>query len=182
MRKKDNRNTVDVRVGASLKAWIVSTYGTDCITLSAHSNMWMIVKQNLDLRPKLYTPLEDRDEYISFVLLKNGGDTQAYAAPDKAHPNRQSYQPNTLFRCMISEKGENIIRRFLQNQFRNAFHNYMKGAINNNPELSIVDAITEFLIDSKQPVVDNKTVAMLTKDWYRYRKKNDDEFMIPIFF
>lgn len=182
MNRRDNRNTVDVKVGKLLRNWVVNTYGTDVITLSKHSNFWAIIKQNLTLRPADYQPVEDRSEYISFVLLVNGKDTQAYIAPDRKHPNRTSYQPNMMFRCYLSPKGEAIIRRLINEQFRNAFHCYMKGALNNNSEMTIVDAITEFLTDSKYVDFDNRTIATLTKHWYRYRVKNQDEFMIPIFF
>lgn len=182
MRKKNNRNTVDIKVGKLLRNWVVNTYGTDTITLSKNSNFWMIIKQNLTLRPADYRPVEDRSEYISFVLLVNGKDTQAYRAPDEKNNYRTSYQPNMFFRCYISPKGEAIIRRLINEQFRNAFHCYMKGALNNNPELTIIDAITEFLSDSHYSEFDNKTIAALTKHWYRYRIKNQDEFMIPIFF
>lgn len=182
MKKKDNHNTVDIKVGAFMRAWVMNTYGTDCIKLDRDSNLWLIIKQHLDVVPKEYRPIEDKSEYISFVLLTHGQNTLAYAEPDPKHPGRQQIYVNTLYRCIISPKGENIIRRFLDKQFKNAFHNYMRGAMNNNPEISITDAITEFLEDSRQTNFDNKTIAALTKDWYRYRLKYPDEFSIPIFF
>lgn len=182
MKKKDNHNTVDVKVGELQKAWIVKTYGTDVITLSKKSLFWMIIKQNLELRPRDYMPVADRTEYVSFVLLRDSSSTRAYCDPDKDHPNRTSYRVNTLFRCCLSPKGERIISRMIQNQFRNAFHCYMKGALNNNPDLSIVEAVTEFISDSLCYEVNNRTVAAMVKHWYRYRKANNDEFSIPIFF
>ena len=33
--KKDNHNTVDVKVGKFIRSWVVSTYGTDIISLRA---------------------------------------------------------------------------------------------------------------------------------------------------
>lgn len=182
MKKKDNRNTVDVRIGDVLKTWVVNTYGTDVITLSKKSNFWMIIKQNLECRPKDYAPVTDRTEYISFVLLRDGKNTKIYTEPDKLHPERTSIRPNMLFRCCITEKGEAIIRRLITEQFYNAFHCYMKGALNNNSEMAIVDAITEFLMDSCHQEFDNRTIARLTKHWYRYRLKNNDDLTIPIFF
>lgn len=175
--KKDNHNAVDVKVGAFLKKWVVNTYGTDYIRLDKDSNLWSIIKMNLELLPNDYTRIEDRSEYIRFQLLHNSSDTRAY---DSA--TGKVYQPNMLYRCCISKKGEHIIKRFLDKQFKNTFHNYMKGALNNNDDLAITDAITEFLCDSCQPDFDRKTISTLTKDWYRYRKKYPDEFKITIFF
>lgn len=174
--KSDNHNTVDVKVGSFIRNWVVSTYDTDCIKLDKDMNLWSIIKQNLDLLPNDYKPLESKEEYITFVLLADGKDTLAYDPKS----NRE-YRVNTLYRCAISQKGENIIRRFLTKQFKNTFHNYMKGALNNNDALSITEAITEFLTDSHQ-VVTEKVVSTLSKDWYRYRMKYPDEFKIPIFF
>ena len=110
------------------------------------------------------------------MLLADGKDTLAYDSQ-----KHREYRVNTLYRCAISQKGENIIRRFLTKQFKNTFHNYMKGALNNNDALNITEAITEFLTDSNQ-VVTEKVVSTLSKDWYRYRMKYPDEFKIPIFF
>ena len=174
--KKDNHNTVDVKVGSFIRNWVVSTYGTDIIKLDKDMNLWSIIKQNLDLLPNDYQPLQDREEYITFVLLADGKDTLAYDSQ-----KHREYRVNTLYRCAISQKGENIIRRFLTKQFKNTFHNYMKGALNNNDALNITEAITEFLTDSNQ-VVTEKVVSTLSKDWYRYRMKYPDEFKIPIFF
>jgi len=175
--KRDNHNTVDVKVGSFIRSWVINTYGTDVIKLGRDMNLWNIIKQNLDLLPNDYAPLQNRDEYITFVLLTNGGNTQAYDAA-----TGKTFQPNMLYRCSLSERGVNIIKKFLLKQFKNTFHNYMKGALNNNPDLSITDAITEFLTDSCQPVIDNKIISTLSKDWYRYRQKYPDEFRIPIFF
>jgi hypothetical protein len=174
--KRDNHNTVDVKVGRFIRNWVVSTYDTDCIKLDKDMNLWSIIKQNLELLPNDYQPLPDREEYITFVLLADGKDTLAY----DAKKNRE-YRVNTLYRCSLSMKGENIIRRYLTKQFKHTFHNYMKGALNNNDSLSITEAITEFLTDSKQEVSET-VVSTLSKDWYRYRRKYPDEFNIPIFF
>ena len=180
--KKDNHNTVDVNVGAFLRQWIVNTYGTDIIRVDKDSNIWYMIKQHLETLPEDYSPLPSRDEYISFVLLTDRSRTTAYAEPTEKHPDRKSYRVNTLYRCSISKRGEYIIRRFLTKQFKNAFHNYMRGALNNNPELSITEAITEFLLDACQADLSKKVISTLCKDWYRYRKKYPDEFKIPIFF
>lgn len=177
MKKKDNHNTVDVKVGTFLKQWVVNVYGSETIKLGKDSNLWSIIKQYLELLPSEYHPLKEKEEYITFVLLKNGGDTHIYDEVKK-----KEIQPNMLYRCHLSERGCNIIRRFLTKQFKNTFHNYMRGAMNNNADISITEAITEFLQDSCQPVIDNKIISTLSKDWYRFRLKYPDEYRIPIFF
>lgn len=164
-----------------MKQWVVNVYGSEAIKLDRDSNLWAIIKQNLDLRPNDYKPLSDRDEYITFVLLSDGSNTKAYRSATTSY-EKEEYRVHTLYRCVLSPRGEGIIRRFLSKQFKNTFHNYMRGAMNNNPEISITEAITEFLQDSCQPVIDNKVISTLSKDWYRYRQKYPDEFKIPIFF
>lgn len=174
--KKDNHNTVDVKVGKFIRSWVVSTYGTDIIKLDRDMNLWSIIKQNLELLPNDFEPVAEKDEYITFVLLADGRYTLAFDMK-----KNKEYRVNTLYRCALSQRGENIIRRYLTKQFKHTFHNYMKGALNNNDSLSIAEAITEFLTDSKQEVTET-VVSSLSKDWYRYRMKYPDEFNIPIFF
>lgn len=181
MKKRDDHNTVDVKVGAFLKQWVINVYGEGPIKLDRDSNLWSIIKQHLDLRPNDYRPIENREEYITFILLKDSSNTKAYRAATSPY-DRSEYRVHTLYRCILSQRGENIVKRFLSKQFKNAFHNYMRGAMNNNPDISITEAITEFLSDSCQPVIDNKIISTLSKDWYRYRQKYPDEFRIPIFF
>ena len=181
MKKRDDHNTVDVKVGAFMKQWVTNVYGEDPIRLDRDSNLWSIIKQHLDLRPKDYKPLPDKEGYITFILLKDSSNTKAYR-PSASPYEKEEYRVHTLFRCILSERGENMVKRFLAKQFKNTFHNYMRGAMNNNPDISITEAITEFLQDSRQPVIDNKVISTLSKDWYRYRKKYPDEFKIPIFF
>jgi len=182
MGKRDDHNTVDVRVGAFLRQWVTNVYGPGPVKLDRDSNLWCIVKQHLDLRPDDYRPVEDPEEYITFVLLKDSSHTTAYRPASLSPTGRSEYRVHTLYRCILSKRGENIVRRFLQKQFRNTFHSYMRGAMNNNPYISITEAITEFLQDSRQPVIDNRIISTLSKDWYRYRRKYPDEFRIPIFF
>ena len=180
MKDRSTHNTVDVKVGAFMRKWIVGTYGTDCIELDRSSNIWMIIKQNLELTPEDYQPVEDWSEHISFILLRDGSNTVMYRQPTVKNPKKY-LRLNTLYRCSLSSKGENIIVRFLENQFRNTFHNYMRGALNNGTGMSIADAITEFLNDSRIEF-DAKLLSRLTKDWYRFRLKNPDCFSVPIFF
>jgi len=176
--KSSSFNTVDVKVGSFIRGWVLATYKSDIIKIDKYSNLWAIIKQSLELLPNDYHPLQDRSEYISFVLLKNSSCTQAYDCEKE-----KSFQPNTLYRCYIGEAGCHRIQRFLEKQFKAAFHTYMVGAVGNNSAMTILEGITQFLIDyNLQEYIDKKMLGRLMKDWYRYRQANPDTYDIPIFF
>jgi hypothetical protein len=176
--KRKVYNSVDVKVGSFIRGWVLATYHTDIIKIDKYSNLWGMVKQSLELLPADYRMLEDRSEYISIVLLRDSSKTKAYdIEKDRA------YRVNTLYRCYISEEGSNKLRRYLEKQFKAAFHTYMVGAVGNNPEMTILEGITQFLLDyNLEGAIDNKMLGRLQKDWYRYRQANQDKYAIPIFF
>ena len=171
-------NTVDVKVGSFLRKWVVATYESDIIRLDKTSNLWGIIKQSLELLPTDYHSLEDRSEYISFVLLRDSSSTKAYDVERDL-----VYRVNTLYRCYISEQGCYRIRRYLEKSFKAAFHIYMVGSVGNNPEMTILEGITQFLLDyNLEEFIDQKMLSRLMKDWYRYRQNNPEKHQIPIFF
>ena len=61
-------NTVDIKVGSFIRQWVIGTYGSDTIRLDKRTNLWAIVKQNLDLLPADYHTLQDKEEYISILF------------------------------------------------------------------------------------------------------------------
>lgn len=171
-------NTVDVKVGSFLRKWVVATYDSDIIRLDKTSNLWGIIKQSLELLPSDYHSLEDRSEYISFVLLRDSSSTKAYDVERDL-----VYRVNTLYRCYISEQGCYRIQRYLEKSFKAAFHIYMVGSVGNNPEMTILEGITQFLLDyNLEEFIDQKMLSRLMKDWYRYRQNNPEKHQIPIFF
>lgn len=173
-------NTVDIRVGSFIRRWMIATYGSDYIRLEKHTNLWAIVKQYLELIPEEYTPLEDRSEYITVELLVTHGGHRIWFN----YPSDREIVINQLYRCYIGEKGSAAIRRYLENQFRNAFTIYMVGRFTDSDEdhkTKIIRAITEFLCDYRI-TVDTRLVNRLMKYWYRYRKKNPMKHPLPIFF
>lgn len=176
--KRAYYNSVDVKVGSFIRQWVLATYNTDIIKIDKYSNLWAIIKQSLELLPADYQILEDRSEYISIVLLRDSSKTKAYDIErDKV------YRVNTLYRCYISEEGSNRIKRYLDKQFKAAFHTYMVGAVGNNPDMTILEGITQFLLDyNLGEAIDNKMLSRLQKDWYRYRQNNQEKYTIPIFF
>ena len=59
----------------------------------------------------------------------------------------------------------------------------MVGSVGNNPEMTILEGITQFLLDyNLEEFIDQKMLSRLMKDWYRYRQNNPEKHQIPIFF
>ena len=175
---RNNYNTVDVKVGSFLRGWVLATYQSDVVKLDKSSNLWGIVKQSLELLPNDYHIIEDRSEYISFVLSSENTRSKVYNTE-----TRQVYHCNSFYRCYISEAGCHRIQRYLEKQFKAAFHVYMVGACGNNTDMSILEGITQFMLDyNLSEYLDNKMLGRLQKDWYRYRQKNSATYSIPIFF
>lgn len=170
-------NTVDIKVGAMIRAWVINTYGSDHVRLDKSTNLWAIVKQSLDLLPNDYKTISDRSEYISIILL------DARSTPYYNHPAERSIHINSLYRCYISPAGQNAIKRYLENQFRNAFTQYMIGRQSADPDkkMKIQAAISDFLEDNGLDVT-AKRLSTLSKYWYRFRVKFPEKFPLPIFF
>lgn len=172
------RNVVDIKVGSSIRQWVMSLNdGSDMIHLDKRTNLWAIVKQNLELVPADYRIINDRSEYISIELLVTRGSNPVYNIP-----SQKDIRLNELYRCYISQEGQNAIKRYLENQLRNAFVIYMvarSAQVESSEKIS--HAITSFLLDYDLPV-ERKMVARLMKYWYRYRQKHPEKNAIPIFF
>lgn len=168
-------NSVDIKVGRFIRQWVVSSCGSDQIRVDKRTNIWAIVKQNLALLPEDYAIVSNRSEYISIELL------DAHSQRSYIHPAGCCLHLNSLYRCYISESGQEAIRRYLENQFRSAFRVYMVASMRDDSREKILHAITSFLLDYDLPV-DSRILARLSKDWYRYRQKNGEKLHIPIFF
>lgn len=166
---------LDVKVGATIRRWIIDSYGKDVITLDRKSNLWTVVKQNLDTRPEDYTHVKDKSEYIFINILVVRG-SKAY----NNEAERQMYC-NELYRCYLTERGVAAVKRYLENSFRAAFREYMIARYTNGESEKIRHAITSFLLDHDLPV-EKRMIARLSKDWYRFRQKNPQKFPIPLFF
>ena len=171
-------NTVDIRVGSFIRKWMIASYGSDYIRLDEFTNLWAIIKQYLELVPDDYTPVEDHSEYITVELLSTHRADRSYFN----YPADRAIIINQLYRCYIGDKGAAAIRRYLENQFRNAFTIYMVGRFSNGDEgTKIIRAITEFLCDYNI-TVENRLVSRLMKYWYRYRQKYPMKHPLPVFF
>lgn len=167
------RMNVDCKVGAVIKEFIVSTNGSDVLDPDKNSFLWALVKQHL-VTAAHSSPVDDRREYIS-ILMRYTESTKMYSVP-----SQKVVSINTLFRCYITEKGQAIIRKHFEKEFKKTFHDYMKGAMNNS-DLQIKDAIEEFCNDHNLSL-DKVSFDMLKKDWYRYRMKSQIQAICPLLF
>lgn len=167
--------TVDIKVGAFIHDWVMAYRKSDLIRLDKTSNMWAILKQNLTIRPNDYSFIRDRSEYIAIELLETHAE-KCYNAEEQ-----QLLCMNELYRCYLSERGQACIRRYLENQFRAHFHVYMVARFSDEASEPIRHAIASFLSDYLLPV-DGRMISRLSKDWYRFRQKNPENYPIPIFF
>lgn len=170
-----NRVTVDVKVGAFIRQWVIAYTGSDIISLEKRSNLWAIVKQNLELLPNDFKPLADRSEYLAVELL------ETHARQYWNVPADKMVQMNELYRCHICESGQAAIARYLENQFRAHFHVYMVARFSDESKEPIRHAIGSFLADYDLPM-DDAIMGRLSKDWYRFRQKHKEKYPIPIFF
>lgn len=168
-------SSVDIKVGSFLRQWVVTVTGSDQVRLDRRTNLWGIVKQNLELLPNDYVPVTDRSEFISIELL------EIRQRPTYNIPAGRTIWMNELYRCYISDQGQAAITRYLFNQFRNAFRVYMVARYSDSDDEPIRHAIGSFLMDYNLPV-DDTMIGRLSKDWYRYRQKNPGNYEIPIFF
>ena len=166
---------VDIKVGVFIHDWVVNSTGSSVIRLDKTTNLWAIVKQHLVLRSDGYVPEES--EAIGIVLLDH-----SRALTYNVHSERLLHQ-NKFFRDYVTESGQGAIRRYLENQFRQAFRMFMLGKYSYylGKEEKIRHAICDFLLTYDLPV-DDVIIERLTKDWYRFRQKNTEKYQIPIFF
>lgn len=165
---------VNIRVGKVLREYIVATRGTDLLVPAKYSVLWGILKQHLVTSPVGYTciPEDRKGEYIR-IALRN-----THAAACYNIPSRKTMHINTLFRSYLDTTGENVVRNFLNREFKKTFHDYMTGSLANNPDMKIVEAIEEFCHDHGITPDKVITIEMLRKDWYRHcRKKSENRYV-----
>lgn len=168
-------NTADVKVGAFIRKWVEAYTGSDTIKLDRNMNLWAIVKQHLDIRPDDGSEISDRGEYIAIELLDTTGAKYYNMAAGK-----EMYM-NTLYRCYITSRGQEIIQRYLENQFIAHFRVYMTARFSDGGNEPIRHAIGSFLADYQLPM-DDTIMGRLSKNWYRFRQKHKENYPIPIFF
>ncbi len=176
MDKKEDIMTVDVRVSKPLREYVLSVNaGSDIIRPERGSLLWGLIKLHLDLVPKVYRPVppEERDRYIRIALYKVRR-TRSYNVNTS-----RNMEINTLFRNHLNEEGQRAVASHIASGFKQTFRAYMGGALGNNPELTIHDAVYEFCSDYNISM-DSITYDMLRKDWYRFKKRCPGPGLIPV--
>ena len=148
--------------------------GSDIIVPMRDSRLWGLVKMYLEPIPSDYRPVLPGGEpgSIRIALFRTG-------KPVYSFPARKILTVHTLYRDHLSETGQKAVSRHLMHHFKQTFRAYMNGALSNNPDLEIADAIDEFCRDYH---IENEkiTVEMLRKDWYRFRLRCSNGAAIPV--
>ena len=163
---------VAVRVHPALREDLVCIHnGSDTIYPDRGSRLWGLVSMHLSVQPAVHVS-EDPDTCRIHIAIFNSH-AQTWCM-DKKKPIYQ----DTLFRNHLTAKGQRAIARHLMDDFKQTFRAYMNGAISNNEQLSITEAIDEFCNDY-QITSEQLTYDMLRKDWYRYRMKSSDGEKAP---
>lgn len=176
MGKEDDIMTVDVKVSRPIKEYILSINGgCDIIRPEKGSLLWGLIKLHLDLVPKFYHPIPpgERQDYIRIALYKTRR-TKSWNLNTS-----RSMEINTLFRNHLNEEGQRAVADHIAKGFKQTFRAYMGGALSNNPDLTIHDAIYEFCSDYNISM-DSITYDMLRKDWYRFKKRCPGPGLIPV--
>lgn len=167
MGKKTVPQTVQVKVSKAIREYILSiNNGSDVIIPEKRSLLWGLVKMHLELTPSRYTPapFDPQDAFVSISLLK------ARSSKSFSIPKGRGAEVNTLFRNRLTEDGQKAVAEYLTRSFKQTFRAYMSGALSNNPELQIKEAILEFAADYNIDM-DYITLDALRKDWFRFRKR-----------
>ena len=173
-RNKQDHMTVLVKVHPALKEYIVSINSGDTIYPERGSHLWGLVSMHLQLTPPDYTPTPDTstpDDCIRIALFDSHARTWCNDL------NRTIWQ-NSIFRNHLGPKAQRAIARHLMADFKHTFRAYMTGAINNNPDISIAEAIDEFCSDYRI-TMQQLTIDLLRKDWYRWRMLNQEQPTAP---
>lgn len=154
--------TVYVYTGRILREFVMATKGTDILTPQKDSFLWGLIKQHLTVWQYRSTRPRNTDECIQIAIRSSNGLVSYSARSRRTECYRSQY------RCYLTGKGERIIQRYLKKEFKKTFRDYMTGCLNNNPDITIVEAIEEFLADYNITPDRIITVESLRKDWYRY--------------
>lgn len=167
--------TVSVDVSPSLRAYILAVNnGSDIIRPNRESRLWGLIKMHLVTIPEDYKPqpIDGAPNCIRVAIYTTK--RQEY----NRNARRVIYQ-NGLFRDYLAPAGQRVVADYLTRHLKHTFRSYMGGALGGNSELSIHDAIHQFCqlynID-----MDTITYEMLRKDWFRFRRRNPNGYVIPI--
>ncbi|MGM9763342.1 MAG: hypothetical protein ACI3ZQ_04920 [Candidatus Cryptobacteroides sp.] len=175
MKDSTNRAFVYVKVSPALRAYVIAVNnGSDTILPARQSRLWGLVKQHLELVPTDYKPMpvDEDPDYIRIALYSSRRRSWSI-------PTGRTIVVDTMYRDYLSDEGQRAVAKYLMSEFKSVFRAYMTGALSNNPELTIRDAIDEFCSDYSIDT-DKVTFEMLCKDWYRFRMRCGKSQSIPM--
>ena len=158
--------TVNIPVARPLKEYIISSTGSDVIIPAKDSPLWAIIKQYLVSNKESSACIAELNQDLVKVAIRN-----VHAATIYNFSSSCTMQINTICRATLSRKGERIIARLLNKDFKRVFIAYMLGCLNNS-EMQIQEAIEEFCTDHNIELTDT-VYQMLKKCWYRWNKKDE---------
>ena len=184
MKSSQDLQTASVKVLPCLREFILCVNGgSDIIIPGRESKLWGIVKMHLDLVPPDYKPVpaSGSDNCIRIAIFRShrmcyNRNSHKYD-PGKKRPN-PNIVVDTIWRNYLNPVGQEAVASHLMHTFKLAYRSYMTGALGNNPELRIHDAIYSFC-ELYHITMENITYEMLRKDWFRFRKKHGSASPIP---
>jgi len=171
-----NNHSVQVKVHPTVREFIVSTTGSNTIIPKKGDWLWFILKQNLDVPPPDYKFLQqDKDSFINISLLDTTGTKVQVRNKSKRKSNRKDCDPSTiylnpLFRWYLSVEAQYTIANHFRKAFKECFHNFVQGALVNNPGLEQKEAIMSFC-DFYKIEFNEISEDMLVKSWQRSPQK-----------
>ena len=171
----NNTQTVTVKVSPVIRAYVLAVNGgSDTIFPSRESRLWGLLKMHLSTIPVNYKPtqVEGDPDCIRVVIIKT---------------KRQEYNRNarhviyqeTLFRNYLTPAGQRAISDYLTRHFKHTFRSYMTGALVSNEKMCVHDTIYKFC-ELHKINTDVITYEMLRKDWYRFRRRLQSGYVIPV--
>lgn len=163
---------VDVAVHPALREYITCTHnGSSVIYPDKGSRLWGLVSMYLSVQPTVRTREEPAESSIQIAIYNSH-------APVWCVDKRRTIHQDTLFRNYLTPKGQKAIAKHLMETFKQTYRAYMQGALSNNVQLTITDAIDEFCNDYRI-TCERITYDMLRKDWYRHRLKTSGGEIAP---
>lgn len=183
---------VQVRVHPSIQEFVISTNGSDLIVPKKDDWLWFILKQNLDVPPDDYVFfVPGKDTFINISLLDLTGTrvqvrnkSNRLRLRSRNNPDTSNIYINQMFRWYLSDKAQNTIATHFRKAFKECFHNFVQGAVVNNPDLEQKEAIMSFC-DFYKIEFNQISEDMLIKSWQRSPQKkriNDIFNFCPLIF
>lgn len=174
---------VTARVGKRLKRYIVGSYQSDIVPTERNMALVSLIKPHLELTAENEETLDREivlDEVVRIEIPMVN--TKVYS-----RSARKVYVCNTLWRNRLSAKGQDEVKRFFDQAFKQQFRTYMDGFIESQEMFvtgglkynKVKDGVTAFLMQYHIDFT-NRDIAALARDWYRHRDKTEQNMASPL--